>query len=93
MPFPCRMMKITKRFERAAKTGEFFAMNEWKFYMGNMTKLIKFVEESEDCSNFDVDIRNLDWDVYLHQYMLGIRKYILKDNPDTLKNARSRLSR
>jgi len=87
------MMKITKRFERAAKTGEFFAMNEWKFYMGNMTKLVKFVRASEECSNFDVDIRNVDWDVYVHQYMLGIRKYILKDNLDTLNNARNRLSR
>lgn len=87
------MMKITKRFERAAKTGEFFAMNEWKFYADNMTKLVKFVRESEDCNNFDVNIRNIDWDVYVHQYMLGIRKYILKDNLDTLSNARNRLSR
>nr|XP_012221034.1 PREDICTED: putative fatty acyl-CoA reductase CG5065 [Linepithema humile]XP_012221035.1 PREDICTED: putative fatty acyl-CoA reductase CG5065 [Linepithema humile]XP_012221036.1 PREDICTED: putative fatty acyl-CoA reductase CG5065 [Linepithema humile]XP_012221037.1 PREDICTED: putative fatty acyl-CoA reductase CG5065 [Linepithema humile]XP_012221038.1 PREDICTED: putative fatty acyl-CoA reductase CG5065 [Linepithema humile] len=87
------MMKITKRFESAAKTGEFFATNEWKFYVDNMTKLVKFVEISGDCKNFDLDIRNLDWNTYLHQYMLGIRKYILKDNPDTLNNARNRLSR
>lgn len=84
---------MTKRFERAAKTGEFFAMNEWKFYTDNMTKLVKFVKASEDRNNFDVDIRNMNWDMYLHQYMLGIRKYILKDNLDTLNNARSRLSR
>ncbi|XP_071632062.1 putative fatty acyl-CoA reductase CG5065 isoform X2 [Temnothorax longispinosus] len=87
------MVKVAKRFERAAKTGEFFAMNEWKFYSGNMTKLVKFVRASEDCDKFDVDIRNVDWDMYLHQYMLGIRKYILKDNLDTLNNARNRLSR
>ncbi|XP_050452817.1 putative fatty acyl-CoA reductase CG5065 isoform X1 [Cataglyphis hispanica] len=87
------MMKITKRFERAAKTGEFFAVNEWKFCADNMTKLVKFVRASGHCNDFNVDIRNLDWDAYLHQYMLGIRKYILKDNPDTLNNARSRLWR
>ncbi|XP_071582661.1 putative fatty acyl-CoA reductase CG5065 [Temnothorax nylanderi] len=87
------MVKVAKRFERAAKTGEFFAMNEWKFYSGNMTKLVKFVRASKDCDNFDVDIKNVDWDMYLHEYMLGIRKYILKDNLDTLNNARNRLSR
>ncbi|KYN31582.1 hypothetical protein ALC56_14080 [Trachymyrmex septentrionalis] len=87
------MMKITKRFERAAKTGEFFAMNEWKFHANNMMKLVKFVKASEECSSFDMDIRNVDWDIYLHQYMLGIRKYILKDNLDTLNNAKSRLLR
>lgn len=87
------MVKITKRFERAAKTGEFFATNEWKFYAENMTKLEKFVKASKDCNDFNVDIKTLNWDRYLHQYMLGIRKYILKDNPDTLNNARNRLSR
>ncbi|KAM0734055.1 putative fatty acyl-CoA reductase [Formica fusca] len=87
------MMKITKRFERAAKTGEFFAINEWKFCADNMTKLVKFVKASGHCNDFNVDIKSLDWDTYLHQYMLGIRKYILKDNPDTLNNARSRLWR
>ncbi|KAL6433577.1 hypothetical protein ACFW04_006576 [Cataglyphis niger] len=68
-------------------------MNEWKFCADNMTKLVKFVRASGHCNDFNVDIRNLDWDTYLHQYMLGIRKYILKDNPDTLNNARSRLWR
>ncbi|XP_072758219.1 putative fatty acyl-CoA reductase CG5065 isoform X2 [Anoplolepis gracilipes] len=87
------MMKITKRFEHAAKNGEFFAMNEWKFCVDNMTKLVKFVRASGNCDDFNIDIKSLDWDTYLHQYMLGIRKYILKDNPDTLNNARSRLSK
>jgi len=68
-------------------------MNEWKFYVENMTELIKFVKTSEDCDTFNVDIKNLDWDMYLHQYILGIRKYILKDNPNTLNKARNRVSR
>ncbi|KAL0122041.1 hypothetical protein PUN28_007080 [Cardiocondyla obscurior] len=87
------MLKITKRFERAAKTGQFFAMNEWKFHTGNMIELIKIVNESKEKDQFDLDIKNMDWDVYLHQYMLGIRKYILKDNLDTLKHARNKLSK
>ncbi|XP_072758519.1 putative fatty acyl-CoA reductase CG5065 [Anoplolepis gracilipes] len=87
------MMKITKRFEHTAKNGEFFAINEWKFCVDNMTKLVKFVRASGNCDDFNIDIKSLDWDLYLHQYMLGIRKYILKDNPDTLNNARSRFSK
>ncbi|EFN86604.1 putative fatty acyl-CoA reductase CG5065 isoform X1 [Harpegnathos saltator] len=85
------MMKIVKRLERAAQTGEFFAMNEWKFYSGNMTELLKFVTASKDCSDFNLDFRNLDWDAYLHQYMLGIRKYIFRDDLNTLNKARMRL--
>ncbi|XP_032686128.1 putative fatty acyl-CoA reductase CG5065 isoform X2 [Odontomachus brunneus] len=87
------MMKIVKRFERAAQTGEFFATNEWKFYSDNMIELIKFVTASENCSDFNLDFRNLDWDKYLRQYMLGIRKHILRDDLDTLNKARNRLSK
>jgi len=87
------MMKVSKRLERASRNGRFVAMNEWKFYVENMTELIKFVKTSEDCDTFNVDIKNLDWDMYLHQYILGIRKYILKDNPNTLNKARNRVSR
>jgi len=89
----CRMMKISKRLERAARSGRFFAMNEWKFCVDNMSDLIKFVKGSENCNTFNVDIKNLDWDIYLHQYILGIRKYILKDSLDTLNKARNRVSR
>ncbi|XP_023287990.1 putative fatty acyl-CoA reductase CG5065 isoform X2 [Orussus abietinus] len=87
------MMKISKRFERAAKTGEFFAINEWEFHAENMKDLAKNVQASSDASRFNVDITSLDWDSYVHQYMLGIRKYILKDGPDTLSRARSRLTK
>lgn len=85
------MMKITRRFARAAKTGEFFAVNEWLFDAENMTNLAKDVRTTSDANEYNVDMKNLDWDAYLHQYMLGIRKYILKDSPDSLTKARSRL--
>ncbi|XP_020291381.1 putative fatty acyl-CoA reductase CG5065 [Pseudomyrmex gracilis] len=87
------MMQITKRFERAAKNGEFFAMNEWKFHADNMKKLKTIVKESENCNHFNVDIRSLDWDKYMQRYILGIRTYIMKDSLDTLSNARNRLSK
>ncbi|KAG7214096.1 hypothetical protein KM043_001455 [Ampulex compressa] len=85
------MLKITKRFERAAKTGEFFAMNEWWFDGSNMSDLAKKVNTTNDCDRFNVSIKNLDWDTYVRQYMLGIRKYILKDSPESMSKARSRL--
>lgn len=82
---------MTKRFERAAKTGEFFAINEWQFRAENMMELMRSVKDTSDSKTFNVDIASMDWDSYLHQYMLGIRKYILKDSPDTLTKARNRL--
>lgn len=88
------MVKITKRTIRATKSGEFFANNEWYFHAENMKELAKSIKSSSVAGStlrFNVDISNMDWEVYVNQYVLGIRKYVLKDSPDTLDKARSKL--
>lgn len=87
------MLKIIKRIDLSAQTGEFFSTNEWKWNVSNMTTLMKVVSEQEISRNFEVNIQNVDWDMYLQRYILGIRKYILKENLDTLPYARSRLNK
>ncbi|XP_039313020.1 putative fatty acyl-CoA reductase CG5065 [Solenopsis invicta] len=87
------MLKIIKRIDLSAQTGEFFSTNEWKWNISNMTTLMKVVSEQEISRNFEVNIQNVDWDMYLQRYILGIRKYILKENLDTLPYARSRLNK
>lgn len=79
---------------RAAKSGEFFAVNEWYFHAENMKELVKCIKNSVvdgGTTPYNVDITNLDWETYVRQYVLGIRKYVLKDSPDTLGKARSKL--
>ncbi|XP_031784422.1 fatty acyl-CoA reductase 1 [Nasonia vitripennis] len=89
-----QMIKMTKRTMRAAKSGEFFAVNEWYFHAENMKELVKCIKNSGvdgSTPRYNVDITNLDWETYVRQYVLGIRKYVLKDSPDTLGKARSKL--
>ncbi|XP_058800857.1 putative fatty acyl-CoA reductase CG5065 isoform X2 [Phymastichus coffea] len=89
-----KMIKMTKRTLRAAKNGEFFAVNEWYFHVENMKELIKCIKSSVVDGaqpRYNVDIADIDWETYVNQYVLGIRKYVLKDSPDTLAKARSKL--
>uniref|UniRef100_T1I694 Fatty acyl-CoA reductase n=1 Tax=Rhodnius prolixus TaxID=13249 RepID=T1I694_RHOPR len=86
------MLKLCKRFKMAAKTGEFFALHEWKFQCNNQKSL------TEDLSPIDrvvfhTDISKLQWDEYIKIYLLGIRKYVLKDSIDTLPSAMKKLNR
>lgn len=88
------MVKLTKRITRAIKSGEFFAVNEWYFHTDNMKELCQYVKDSVvdgGTSPYNVDISNLNWESYVNQYVLGIRKYVLKDSPDTISKARSKL--
>jgi fatty acyl-CoA reductase len=84
------MLKISKKFQQAAKTGEFFSLHEWKFHYDNVCALMC---DAQDKTTFDVDVSQLDWDKYVKCYMLGIRKFILKDSNDTIPGARKKLQK
>ncbi|XP_011495398.1 PREDICTED: putative fatty acyl-CoA reductase CG5065 [Ceratosolen solmsi marchali] len=91
-----KMINITKRTMRMAKSGEFFAVNEWYFHAENMKKLVKCIKSSVvdgSTMRYNIDITNLDWESYVKQYVLGIRKYVLKDTPDSLSKAKSKLNK
>lgn len=87
------MFKIAKRYKMAADTGEFFAMHEYNFGVDNVVELLDEIDASEDHEEFMCDVKQLDWDTYLKNYVLGIRKYILKDDLSTLKSARRTLKK
>ncbi|KAH6935377.1 hypothetical protein HPB50_005406 [Hyalomma asiaticum] len=42
---------------------------------------------------FDFDIRSIDWVTYMEQYILGVRRYVLKEDPSTIPAARRNLNR
>lgn len=85
------MLKIYTRFKKAAKTGEFFALNEWHFGSKNIKKLAASLKTSQDWQIFPVDMRILKYDPYVKNYMLGIRKYVLNDPDKSLSSARRKL--
>jgi fatty acyl-CoA reductase len=41
----------------------------------------------EDRKIFDFDICNLNWDRYLGESIMGVRKFLLKDDPRKLSEA------
>lgn len=87
------MLRIIRRFKIMAQTGEFFALHQWNFASENLLGLQEAMEHPYDCEVFNVDITGLDWDSYIKKYILGIRKYILKDPIDTIPIAQKKLQR
>lgn len=90
------MLRICKKFARAASAGEFFSLNEWNFSNDSQKKLVAAVEHAEDGGDFSCDIgadSGFEWDDYVKNYMLGIRQYVLKDDDNSLKTARAKLQK
>lgn len=87
------MVKIYNRFKLAARTGEFFALHQWNFASENLQVLQNEMMCTLDQDIFNVDISALNWDVYIKNYILGIRKYVLKDPEETIPSAKRKLHR
>lgn len=85
------MVKIAKRYKRAAETCEFFMRNEFNFDVKNLSELLDEVDAADDGDEFCCDIKRLDWDSYFKDYWCGVRKYIFKDDLSTLDGARWRV--
>ncbi|KAG7295463.1 hypothetical protein JYU34_021654 [Plutella xylostella] len=87
------MMKIARRFKMAAATGEYFANNEWQFAVSELKALHDSASGASDGSAFNVWPAAFSWDSYIGAYMMGIRRFILKDSAESLPAARTKLRR
>lgn len=87
------MMKLARRFKMAAATGEYFANHEWQFGISELTALHAEASSASDSSAFPHWPAQFNWDAYIGAYMLGIRRFILKDSVESLPHARTKLKR
>ncbi|XP_049883822.1 putative fatty acyl-CoA reductase CG5065 [Pectinophora gossypiella] len=87
------MMKLARRFKMAAATGEYFANHEWQFGITELTALHNDASNTLDGSSFPHWPSIYDWNQYMGSYMMGIRKFILKDTAESLPAARTKLRR
>ena len=58
-----------------------------------MVTLNKDIADTNDRSMFAVDITQVQWDDYVKNYLIGLRKFVLKDNLESLPRARTKLNR
>ncbi|XP_071440782.1 putative fatty acyl-CoA reductase CG5065 [Hetaerina americana] len=86
------MVKVCRKFQMAGKTGEFFSLHEWDFEGKGMQTVHRSLP-TVDSKTFPIDISGLDWDNYVSAYVLGIRKFVLKDPPETIPKSRKKLNR
>jgi len=70
----------------------FFLTNQWKWEIGNSIRL----KEEMTCSDqkeFMFDTTSLDWKQYITVYILGTKRFLLKENSNGYPAARKHLQR
>jgi fatty acyl-CoA reductase len=79
-------MKTYEKLHKFTGVISYFCTRQWKFSNQNVQNMWRKMSE-EDRQNFDFNIRNLNWDKYLGEGLMGVRTFLLKDDPKTLPEA------
>lgn len=77
-------MKIQHRITRTLDLMKFFMINEWHFEDSNTRELFENMSE-EDKNVFNFDLKSIDWNSCIENYVVGIHKYLLKKSNISIK--------
>lgn len=79
-------VKLYFKVWKMIETLHFFTTRGWHFEANAMPELFNKLTK-EDKKSFNFDVRQVDWNSYLFDYVMGIKKYILKEQEDDLEKA------
>lgn len=86
--FPYRLLKIYEKVHKGCDMLNFFVMNEWKFTSDNVSNLWQELSNS-DKNLFNFNMKDLDWDECLFRNLLGLRLYLVKEEPSTIPQGKA----
>lgn len=89
---PTNALRLFQRLYSSMGLLEFFATNEWTFVDTN-TQLLYHSLSAADRSEFNFDVRHIEWPQYVKIYCLGIRQYVLGEDLANLERGRAHLAK
>ena len=92
MSFFNSLNQVYDKVNRSMQALEYFTTNEW-YYRNNHFLEINETLSEDDREKFLCDVRRIHWPTYIETFILGVRKFLLKEDPSTLPKARARLQR
>jgi fatty acyl-CoA reductase len=81
---------IYQKVHRTTMALEFFTKNEWIYRTENFQALGESLS-SEDKRRFVVDVKKIDWPKYMENYVLGVRHFLLNEDPNSIDAAKTKL--
>ncbi|XP_073847723.1 putative fatty acyl-CoA reductase CG5065 [Musca autumnalis] len=82
------LVKVQNKVSVGIKLVQYYTTKEWVFKTHKFEELYHNLNR-RDTTIFNMDTNQLDFEQYLHNYILGIRKYMLGESDTTIPRARS----
>uniref|UniRef100_A0A0A1XFL8 Fatty acyl-CoA reductase n=2 Tax=Zeugodacus cucurbitae TaxID=28588 RepID=A0A0A1XFL8_ZEUCU len=87
-----RMLKIYRKIHKFCSVMEYFSSNDFKFDNDNVRTLSSKLEGA-DKQLFGFDMRHLDWKELFRVSLVGLRLYVVKDDPRSVPESIKRHAR
>lgn len=85
-------IRLQDRLAKSTSCLEFFTSSGWDFSADNVLQLKKALP-AHDRKEFNFDVKEIDWNDYMENYIIGTKVYALKENIANLPVARKHLRR
>ncbi|KAG4068112.1 hypothetical protein HA402_001537 [Bradysia odoriphaga] len=86
------LVKTQKQLTKAAQILEYFTTRQWHFTDDNVRELLTHMS-STDRTTFQFDVTQINWNSFFQPYALGLRTFLLKQNPKSLPKSRRKMAR
>lgn len=83
------VVKAVNRMHHANEVFDYFCSNQWSFVTDNVKRL-RDLQSDHDRATFNCDVRAIDWEIYARIGWLGCRRFILKEEDETIESAKRR---
>jgi fatty acyl-CoA reductase len=86
-----KFLKINRLIDEGERVMSYFWTNEWTWGTERNDKLWNWLSPS-DRHTFNFDLSKLDWEKLFSDYVAGIRRFSMKQQPKTIEASRRRLA-
>ncbi|XP_037042767.1 putative fatty acyl-CoA reductase CG5065 [Bradysia coprophila] len=86
------LVKTQEQLTKAAQCLEYFVTHQWHFTDDNVRELLTHMSSS-DRTIFQFDVTQINWNSFFKSYALGLRTFLLKQNPKSLSKSRRKMTR
>ncbi|RWS03756.1 fatty acyl-CoA reductase CG5065-like protein [Dinothrombium tinctorium] len=81
------MVKVVNKMHNAFNLLEFFAQRQWSFPCNNLLAMYNSLPP-KDRELFPMNVREVNWHAYSHDFYMGIRRHLLKEDDSNIEKAR-----
>jgi alcohol-forming fatty acyl-CoA reductase len=80
------------KYLQIIEMNKYFTARDWQVENGNIVRLDQKLM-SQGITEFEFDVKTIDWNEYFENYIPGFKKYYFKESFDNLDQLRAKYKR